>query len=295
MDSIAVSERVESAQWLEPVADGLQKAVGSAYEAGGEAGQKVADVLHGVWLGHPLHPVLTDIPIGAWTAAAVFDVMEMAGNGSIAPGADAAVAVGLAGAVGAALTGLTDWHKLSEPASKRIGAAHAVLNITATALYAGSLVARKQGARGVGRALSWIGYTLVGASSYLGGALVYDQKIGVDHAEREGLADDWTTVIALDALEDNKPTKADAGGTPIVVVKKGEKIYALANACSHLGGPLNEGELCNGSVMCPWHGSRFALDDGRVIDGPATYPQPAFDVRVSGGQVQVKTASPSAA
>jgi len=102
------------------------------------------------------------------------------------------------------------------------------------------------------------------------------------------LAEDWTSVIALDKLEDNKPTKADACGTPIVLVKKGDKIFALANACSHLGGPLNEGELCNGSITCPWHGSRFALDDGRVIDGPATYPQPKFDVRVENGQVQVK-------
>jgi len=289
MDSIAVSERVESAEWLEPVADGLQKVVGGAYEATGEAGQKVADALHGVWLGHPLHPAITDIPIGAWTAAVVFDAMEIAGNEKIAPGADAAVAVGLAGAVGAALTGLTDWHKLSEPSSKRVGAAHAVLNITATLLYTASLIARKKGHRAFGRGLSWVGYSLVGASAYLGGALVYDQKIGVDHADREGLAEEWTSVLALDKLEDNKPTKADAAGTPIVLVKKGEKIFALANACSHLGGPLDEGELCNGSITCPWHASRFALDDGRVLDGPATYPQPKFDVRIENGQVQVKS------
>lgn len=290
MDSLTVTERVENADWLEPVADTLQQAVGSAYQATGAAGQKVADALNGVWLGHPLHPAMTDIPIGAWTAAAVFDIMEASGNDAIAPGADAAVAVGLVGAVGAALTGLTDWHKLSEKPEKRVGAAHALLNIAATALYATSLIARRKGARGLGRALSFTGYALVGASSYLGGALVSDLKIGVDHAPREGLAEDWITALPLDELEDDKPVKANAGGTDVMLLKRGEKIFALANACSHLGGPLNEGSLCNGSITCPWHGSRFALDDGRVLDGPATYAQPRFDVRVQDGQVQVKAA-----
>lgn len=288
MDSLAVAEQVEKAEWLEPVADGLQKAVGGAYEATGSGGQAVADFLHGVWLGHPLHPVLTDIPLGAWATAAVLDIAELSGKDELAPGADAAIAVGLVGALGSALTGMTDWHKLSEKSTKRVGVAHALINVTATALFAGSLAARRKGARGLGMGLSFAGLTVVSAGAYLGGALVYDQKIGVDHAPREGLTEDWVSVIPLAELEEGKPAKAEAAGVPVFLLKRGEQLFALANACSHLGGPLNEGTLCNGSITCPWHGSRFALDDGRVLDGPATYPQPRFDVRIRDGKVQVK-------
>jgi len=261
MDSLAVSERVESLEWLEPVADGMQRAVGGAYEATGEVGQKVADALHGVWLGHPLHSAMTDIPLGAWTVAAVLDVMEAAGQKDVGPGADAAVAIGLVGALGSALSGLTDWHKLNEKSTKRLGAAHALINTSASVLYLASWIARRKGARGFGRALGWAGCTVVSAGAYLGGMLVYDQKIGVDHAQREGKSDEWVGVVKLSDLEDDKPVAADASGTAVMLLKRGEKIFALANACSHLGGPLNEGKLCNGSITCPWHGSRFALDD----------------------------------
>src|SRR5512138_405200 len=102
-------EVIERQEWLEPVENGLQKAVTNAFESAGPFGRKAKNFLHGVWLGHPLHPVLTDIPVGSWTAGLILDIMDASGARGCAKGADAALKVGLAGAAGAAITGLTDW------------------------------------------------------------------------------------------------------------------------------------------------------------------------------------------
>src|SRR5690349_2875370 len=134
---------IDRQDWLEPIGDQLQQAVTAVYDQAGDAGQKIKNALHGTWLGHPLHPVLTDIPVGAWTAAAVMDAMhDITGQRAYARGADAAIAVGLAGAVGAAITGLTDWQATDGRAS-RIGLVHALMNATGALRYAGSLAARK--------------------------------------------------------------------------------------------------------------------------------------------------------
>src|SRR5437764_5082549 len=157
---------IERQEWLEAVESGLQRAVGETFDSAGTAGRKVRNLLHGVWLGHPLHPVLTDIPVGAWTAAVILDAMDER------EGADLALKVGLAGAVGSAVTGLTDW-QATDGSARRIGLVHGLLNTAATALFAVSLVKRNQRDRGAGRTLAAIGYAVAFASAYLGGHLVY--------------------------------------------------------------------------------------------------------------------------
>src|SRR4051794_31701547 len=157
-------ELVERQEWLEPVESGLQRAVGGAFDSAGTAGQKVRNFLHGVWLGHPLHPVLTDIPVGAWTAAVILDAADERA------GADLAVKVGLAGAVGSAVTGLTDWQATDGPA-RRIGLVHGLLNTAATTLFAVSLAKRNGRDRSGARTLAAIGYAVALASAYLGGHL----------------------------------------------------------------------------------------------------------------------------
>lgn len=286
MDSMKITEALESQEWLGPTAEAMQKAVGGVVDA---AGPKIADALHGVWLGHPLHPVLTDIPLGAWTTAAALDVLDACGGrDDLAPGADAAVGIGLIGALGAAVTGLTDWYFLQNKRQQRTGAAHALLNVTATALYGASWLLRRRGARPAGRAAAWLGYAVVAVSSYLGGSLVYELKVGVDHAPRVGLPSEFVAVMAEADLPENRPTRADADGIPIVLVRRNGVISALAAACSHLGGPLDEGEIKDGGLVCPWHGSRFCLTDGQILDGPATLPQPYFETRVQGGRIEVR-------
>ncbi|MEO7716186.1 MAG: Rieske 2Fe-2S domain-containing protein [Capsulimonas sp.] len=291
MDSLAITKAIEDQEWLGPVADGLQKGVGAAYEAGGDAGRKVEDALHGVWLGHPLHAVLTDIPLGAWSVAAALDVMEAAGNDKVAAGADAAVGIGLLGALGSAVTGLTDWYRLDGKATKRVGGAHALINITATALYGVSYGLRKTGHRGAGRVFGFLGMGVVSAGAFLGGMLVYDQKIGVDHSDREKLeedAGDFVDVLAWDDLPDGKPTRVEVNGHAVVLVRDSDNVHALADSCAHLGGPLSEGKLCDGGIVCPWHESRFALTDGRVLDGPSTFKQPHYETKVENRRILVK-------
>ena len=288
MDSTVITDAISKQEWLEPVAQGMQGAVSGAYAAGGETGKKVENFLNGVWLGHPLHPAVVYVPLGAWTASSVLDVMEAGGNEAVGPGADAAVAVGLVGALASAVTGLTQWHPLEARSTRRVGATHALLNVTATGLFAASLVVRKRGNRPLGRALGWLGCAIVSGSAYLGGSLAYEQKIGVDHAPRENLPRDFVPVLPEAELAENQMKRVDAGGIPVLLARRNGRVFALAESCAHLGGPLSEGALEDGCVRCPWHGSKFRLEDGQVVDGPSTYPQPRFETRVQGGQIEVR-------
>jgi nitrite reductase/ring-hydroxylating ferredoxin subunit/uncharacterized membrane protein len=290
MPSQTLVETVGEVSALERAGDALQPAVVRAFESAGEAGREVKNALHGVWLGHPLHPVLTDVPIGAWTVAITLDAVEaMSGREEAGAGADAAIAIGLAGAVGAAVTGLTDW-SATHGRARSIGLMHGLLNVAATGLYATALVLRRGKRRRAGIGLSMLGYVVSGASAYLGGHLVFGEKIGVNHAPEGDLPNDFVDVAAADDLEDGVLATADAGGVPVVLLRRGDRILALAATCSHLGGPLGEGRLEGDTVRCPWHGSRFALADGSVVDGPATYPQPCFETRVRDGRVEVRPA-----
>jgi len=176
---------IEKQRWLEDLAGNVQPAVLDLLD---NLGDEVKDLLHGKWLGHPLHPVLTDIPVGAWTAALVIDAVElMSGNESVGDAADLAVGVGLAGAVGAAVTGATDWSE-TEGRARTVGIAHALLNVAATGLYATSLVMRRSGSRRAGIGVSLLGYALASAAGYLGGHLVFSESVGVEGTG----SDEWT-------------------------------------------------------------------------------------------------------
>jgi nitrite reductase/ring-hydroxylating ferredoxin subunit/uncharacterized membrane protein len=277
---------VERQEWLDVVGDRLQKAVGAAFQAGGEMGRRVRDFLHGTWLGHPFHPVLTDIPLGAWTAALVLDAASPRDRG-LARAADVAIGVGIAGATGAALTGLTDWQHTAG-GDRRVGVGHALLNTAALALYVTSLTLRRRGVRTAGRGLAALGFLVASGAAYLGGALVYSKRIGVDHAPRPELWDDFVPVLSDSDLPEGAPRAVDARGVRVVLVRRGGQVYALADNCAHMGGPLSEGCLEGNALRCPWHGSLFALQDGRVLEGPSTYRQTRFDVRSRHGQIEVR-------
>lgn len=274
---------IEQQDWLEPVEDSVQNALNSTYEAAGTAGKKVQSALNGTWLGHPLHPVLTDLPIGAWTTAAVLDVMD-------SDGADAAIGVGLAGAVGAAVTGLTDWKDMNGK-DRRAGLVHGLLNTVALGLYVGSLFARRNGSRTAGKVLSTVGLGVVAASSWIGGELVYRYRDGVGRALEVAPPEDWTYVMRTSDLEENKMHRVERNGSAVLLLKRGEQIYAIGDTCSHRGGPLSEGKLDGDCVSCPRHGSVFNVLDGSVMEGPATQPQPRYDTRVRAGRIEIKIAA----
>jgi nitrite reductase/ring-hydroxylating ferredoxin subunit/uncharacterized membrane protein len=241
------------------------------------------DALHGVWLGHPLHPLLVQVPIGAWLSAALLDA---SGNGE--RHARRLIGTGLLAAVPAALAGSSDWAEQHEQ-QMRVGVVHAAANTTAITLYLGSLLARSRQQITLGKALGYAGLAAIAAGGMLGGDISYRQAGGANHAEAipHLVEPGWHDLMPAESLDEGRASRTALGEVPLLVVRKGSQVYVLADRCAHLSGPLSDGELTDGCVTCPWHGSMFRLEDGSVARGPATAPQPAFETRVRDGIVQV--------
>jgi nitrite reductase/ring-hydroxylating ferredoxin subunit/uncharacterized membrane protein len=288
MQSESIIRAIETQEWLEPAEKALKEGLDAAFEEDASHGKPVENALHGVWLGHTLHPALTDIPLGAWTVAFVLDLVEEStGARKYRAGADAALNIGLAGAAAAAVTGLADWKDISKEA-RRAGLVHGLLNTAATGLFLTSAIRRANGKRGSARAFSYAAFGIAIASAWLGGHLVYANQIGVGRTAGKRPPADFVPVLPVIQLEEDKPHPAEYQGYSLVLVKKGEKIYALADTCTHLGGPLSEGTVEGECIRCPWHGSAFSLETGEVVESPAVRPEVVFDARVQNGHVEVR-------
>jgi nitrite reductase/ring-hydroxylating ferredoxin subunit/uncharacterized membrane protein len=276
--------------WLEPLADRLQSTLSKTATAAGPAGQRIEDMLHGRWLGHPLHPALVNLPLGAWSVAAALDAIEeVGGNRALGSGADAAIGLGLVGALGAVITGIADWRH-TDGRARRVGLAHGLLNTGALALYTTSLILRRFQARRAGRGVAALGYAVANIAAYLGGHLVFHEQIGVDHIADQQPPQVFVPVLSAAELPENTLRRVTAVGMPVLLLRRGDRIYAIAETCSHLGGPLAEGTCEDLSVICPWHGSRFSLESGAVLNGPSIYPQLCFETRIQGGYIEVRAA-----
>ncbi len=255
--------------------------------------RRLKSVLNGTWFGHPLHPVITDVPITAWMLTALFDVIWLISpthNTWAAYGAFVAVIVGLLGALGAIVTGFTDWSDTYGP-ERRVGLNHSIFNASATILYLVSFLLRLMAGPGDGVAaamLGFVGLVCVLYAGYLGGEMVFTKGTGVNHTAREAASEDYEAVLPLEKGEENTLYRVTVSGVPVVLLRQGEQVYAISATCPHAGGPLDEGSLQGDVVECPWHGSRFCMRDGRVLTGPATVNAPRYDVRVRNGQVEVK-------
>ena len=257
--------------------------VGEVLDAVGSAtlgNPQTKTFLNGSWLGHPLHPALTDLPIGFFAAAVTLDLF---GGRKSRRAAATLTALGVVSVVPTALSGLADWVD-SYGEDKRVGVAHAATQVAATGLFALSLVS---GSRR--KAVRLAGAAVMTAGAYLGGHLTYARGLGVDHTAFTEYPSTWTAVELDGELEENTPVRGTVNGAPVMLVRVDGALYGLAETCSHAGGPLHEGEvdgeLC---VTCPWHGSRFRLSDGAVEQGPAAASQPSFDVREREGKVEVR-------
>ncbi len=272
-------ERLHRAEALDGIAKPLSNAVSWAIPHG-----VVKDALSGTWIGHPLHPMLTDVAIGSWTSAFVIDAMGRPGSEAAA---DTLVGIGVLSAVPTAAAGLADWSDMMG-AERRVGLVHAGANIVATGLYGLSWLARRRGNRSRGVALSLMGATVATVGGYLGGHLSYRQGVNVDRNAWDDGPANWVDTVDESELADGKPFVVTADGANVLLVRRGSTIHAIGDVCSHAGGPLHEGEVDDGCVTCPWHASTFRLSDGAVRHGPATAPQPAFETQVAGGRVQVR-------
>ena len=282
-----IGNAVDRIPGLEETGSKLKTAIHDAVMKGGKPTRKLADLLHGTWLGHPLHPVLTDFTIGAWGIGAMFDAMALAtGDKRSRKIGNALARFGTVSAVPTALTGLVDYSTTQKPATSA-ATLHALLNDVNIGLYLISLRERKRGnyARGVAWSMSAVGLTL--ASAWLGGYLVYHYKVGVNHAEATG-PEDWTPVLGAEELPEKTPKRVKVEDNDILIYRCDGHVLAVDAVCSHAGGPLDEGSFNGCFVQCPWHDSVFDLRDGSVTHGPATNPQPAFAVREHQGQLEVR-------
>ena len=280
---------VEALPFLDGVAERVQPKVQEAVEAGGTTGRNIVD---GVWFGLPLHPTLTDVPVGSWTATMALDAVDVvSGSKAARNAADGALVVGIAGGLAAAAIGLSDW-RYTTGGSRRMGMAHALLNTAGLALNTTSLVLRAAGRRNAGRITFLAGYSLNGIGAHLGGELSYNYGLRVNrNAFEEGDTDGFVAVLAEDELPDSGMRRVSLDGTHILLSRSlSGEICAISNICSHLGGPLAEGDREGDTVVCPWHKSRFDLCSGEPIDGPATFPQPRYETRTRDGNIEIRAA-----
>jgi len=246
----------------------------------------VKDLLSGSGMGHPLHPALTDVPIGSFTAATVLDLV---GGERFEEAVEKLLALGIVTTVPTASAGMADWSD-TYGSEQRIGLVHAVANVASLCLFAGSLTARRQGHRVLGRTLSLAGMTTLLTGGYLGGHLTFAEGVGVNNAFYQHTPDDWTAVMDDSNLPEGSLAKVEVGDATVLLYRSGARVYAIGSRCSHAGGPLEEGKVDDDArcVQCPWHGSVFRLEDGSVVHGPASVPQAAYDVRITGGRIEVR-------
>ena len=284
-----INRFLDQQRWLEPVGDCFQGVIGGLYKRLGGPGRGIKTLLHGTWLGHPLHPVITDIPLGAWTLAIVFDLIWLIrGTHGWVSAADVTIFIGLLGAVGAAVTGYTDWNE-TYARERRIGLAHGLLNTTALLLYLVSMIIRLSGSgRVVAIVIALLGYLFLTSAAFLGGELVFNIGTGVNHHAFQHQPDKFTPVLADAQLVEGKLVKGMAGETPVLLYKTAGKICAIGETCSHAGGPLSEGKIEGNHVICPWHGSRFDVCSGAIKAGPATIGQVRYETQVNNGQIEVR-------
>jgi len=272
--------------WVKPLGDVVHRIDHAIFHAM----PSVRDLLNGRWLGHPIHAVLTDAPIGILFLVIVFDVV------GLPAAAGWALAIGVAAMVGAALAGFADYADTDGLARER-ATLHSTLMVITLVLYLVDGLLRLGGPYGAPAstaavALSVIAFLLLSSAAYVGGDVVYVLGNMVDHHAFRGAGTKWIAVepsetAADGSIPEGRPIKAKLGINSLVLVRNGDTILALHDTCAHAGCSLSDGVLVEASgpaiVECPCHGSRFKLADGHVVRGPSVYDQPAYEVRAREG------------
>lgn len=275
-------EAVESAAQLDPIGAKVGEIFRGAVPPG-----KVKDAISGTWLGHALHPLLTDVVIGSFTSASMLDLVGGDRDGAAT---ERLLAIGIAAYLPTALTGVSDYADSERNGDeiRRAGLVHAATNAVALGSYVASLRARRNGNRTRGKLLGLLGISALGAAGHLGGHMSYVQGIGVNQTAFDAGPDEWSDAGAADDVPEGKPTSVTVGETPVLLVRSGGSVLALHDRCSHRGCLLSDGDLDEGSIVCSCHGSRFRLEDGSVELGPATASQPSYEVREREGTIQIR-------
>jgi nitrite reductase/ring-hydroxylating ferredoxin subunit/uncharacterized membrane protein len=267
------------------VLDGPGKAIGKQVRS--LVKQPLKDVLSGTWLGHALHPLLTDVVIGTFLSTTLLDVF---GGDKDGRAGGRLIGLGIAAYAPTALTGVNDWAD-TEPVDdgiRRAGLVHAASNTAALTLYVASLGSRRNGRRARARVFSVGGATALMVGGLLGGHLSYSKGVGPDQTVFDSGPDEWTEAADASQVPDGRPTRIVVDETPVMLLREGESFFALHDRCSHRGCSLADGAVEGNAIVCACHGSRFDRRDGSVLQGPATAPQPAFQTRVRDDRLELR-------
>ncbi|HYY20190.1 MAG TPA: non-heme iron oxygenase ferredoxin subunit [Streptosporangiaceae bacterium] len=287
-----VVARIDNWGWIRTLNDQLTAVLGPWRER--NQGHPVIELMHGGrWAGHPLHPALSDLPIGLWTGALILDIADRdpAPRRGMEPAALFS-ALGIAAAVATAATGVVDW-TVSDDQDRRLGLFHGVLNTAALGLQGVSLAARLTGHRRPARGLGAASLAVTGAAAYLGGHLVFAKAVMVNRVAGADGPRRWVRVAEEAELPDDVPTGVLADGRQILLYRHDGTLYALDNLCSHAAGLLSRGTVEGLTVTCPLHGSQYCLADGSVRRGPSHQPQPVIRTRTRNGWIEVRGSQPA--
>ena len=259
--------------WARPFGDWLHGIVDAVFRRM----VPVRSFFNGTWLGHPVHAVLTDVPIGALFLVIVLDLLDQP------VGADVALVLGVLAMLASAVIGFADYSVTDGKARVR-ATVHSTVMIVALVVYLVSLGLRAGGPadRTVPIGLSIVGFLILSAGAYVGGDVVFALGNMVDRHAWRPAGTKWQA-LEVGELAEGVPVKGRLGQQSLVLVRQGETIHALHEQCAHAGGPLSGGRVVDGCIECPWHGSRFDLATGRRCRGPAVYDQPAYEVRPADG------------
>lgn len=264
--------------WAKPFGEFNHRWVGALFRPI----RPIKDLLNGTWLGHPLHPVITDVPIGAFLVAIVLDVVGQP------VGAFWAVVIGQLAMLAAIATGLADYADTDGTARTR-ATLHGTVMVVGGSLTAASVITRQGGSADgtLQTGLLIVGFLVIAAGAYVGGEVVFAFGNMVSRHAFRGAGTKWIrldtgAVADLADLPEATPTRMKAGINDLVVVRISDTVHALHAVCAHAGGPLAEGTVTpDGCLQCPWHGARYRLADGRLRRGPAVYDQPAYEIRAA--------------
>jgi nitrite reductase/ring-hydroxylating ferredoxin subunit len=280
-------------RWAKPLS-GLSNAIANLMDAIfrplGRPGKLLQDFLNGSWLGHSVHPVVTDVAVGGATAALLLQVLIWLGVADLEVALIWLLGLTWLSGLSAIVTGLTDFKDTATGDERNVVGLHGEINIVATVLFIAAFVAAVAGASGAAAWLLVAGYLVLSVGAFIGGHVVFKYGYMVNHNAfaRGKRAREFTAVLPVAELPEETPTRAALGATGLVLVRRGDVVYALKETCPHAGGPLAEGHLDGDTIICPWHGSALRLSDGAVRHGPATSRQVAYRARISGEQVEVQ-------
>jgi nitrite reductase/ring-hydroxylating ferredoxin subunit/uncharacterized membrane protein len=285
-------EQIDGWGWIRTLNDQLTAVLGPWREK--HQGNPVLELMHGGrWLGHPLHPALSDLPIGLWSGALLLDVATPDPPPGAGPDPAALFsAVGIVAAVATAATGVVDW-TVSDNEDRRVGLFHGVLNTAALGLQGMSLAARLTGHRRSARGLGAASLAVTGAAAYLGGHLVFAKAVMVNRVAGADGPRRWVQVIEESEMPDDSPVGVQADGRQVLLYRHEGTLYAIDNLCSHAAGLLSRGTVEGLTVTCPLHGSQYCLADGSVRRGPSHQPQPVLRARVRNGWIEVRGSQPA--